>query len=249
VLGGMRGVGAARRRGGFTCGYAPGGSGGGGATAAASPPPPASFLYGSTSHEGLPVWLLTAGCDRVVRCWDLDRPRASHTVCGGGLEPGEARDGYDGGWVAAYDPPGPGPRRGGGGGEDEEEEEAERASRRRVVSAARTRRSATTTRRRRRRSLTTPSLPTMAPMASAPPDASPVAHGGGARPRGRPRPTRTASSTRTPCASSTRSRFRTPRATRTSWAPTASRATPAACCAAPCRPRRATTRPSPPWRG
>lgn len=30
----------------------------------------------------LPVWLLTAGADGAVRCWDLHRPRASHTVCG-----------------------------------------------------------------------------------------------------------------------------------------------------------------------
>ena len=30
----------------------------------------------------MPVWVLTTGLDGVVRCWDLPRPRASHTVCG-----------------------------------------------------------------------------------------------------------------------------------------------------------------------
>ncbi len=28
------------------------------------------------------MWLLTAGAEGMVRCWDLHRPRASHTVCG-----------------------------------------------------------------------------------------------------------------------------------------------------------------------
>ena len=39
--------------------------------------------------QGLPIWLLTAGTDRCVRCWDLVRPRCSFTVCG--LNPGQER--------------------------------------------------------------------------------------------------------------------------------------------------------------
>jgi hypothetical protein len=58
---------------------------------------PLAYQHGGSSLEGLPVWILTAGSDRSVRCWDLERPRASHTVCG--LAPGEVRDGYEAAWL------------------------------------------------------------------------------------------------------------------------------------------------------
>jgi hypothetical protein len=82
VLGGMRGAGAA-------------------VGVDGEPAPNASLLlayqYGGSSLEGLPVWMLTAGSDRLIRCWDLERPRASHTVAG--LAPGQVRDGYEGAWM------------------------------------------------------------------------------------------------------------------------------------------------------
>ena len=40
------------------------------------------FDWYASDLAALPVWLLTAGADGMVRCWDLHRPRASHTVCG-----------------------------------------------------------------------------------------------------------------------------------------------------------------------
>ena len=40
------------------------------------------------------MWILTGGSDGYIRCWDLDRPRASHTVSG--IPPCETRDGYEG---------------------------------------------------------------------------------------------------------------------------------------------------------
>ena len=67
---------------------------------------PATFIeHGSTGERGywddyeadldtLPAWLLTAGTDRSVRCWDLRRPRASYTVIG--LDPGQERHAYEG---------------------------------------------------------------------------------------------------------------------------------------------------------
>jgi len=125
VLGGLRGAGAARRRDkpfavGYAVGAGPavgaaGGGGGGGGGGSVSPTYAASaapgggmdattvgFVYGGTAHEGLPVWMLTAGDDATVRCWDLDRPRASHTVCG--LSPGVPRDAYEGAWVRPHPP-------------------------------------------------------------------------------------------------------------------------------------------------
>lgn len=65
----------------------------------------ASSLLATTGcgpGEGLPVWLLTAGSDACVRCWDMDRPRASHTVCG--LPPVEPRDAYEGAWILPESP-------------------------------------------------------------------------------------------------------------------------------------------------
>jgi hypothetical protein len=118
---GVRGAGGARRRGdGFVVGFTPAlgapgaaaggfalsaaGGGGGGAGDARAPPAAlvaaagsaaaVASLYGSSAAEGLPVWLLTGGADGLVRCWDLDRPRASRTVCG--LAPYEPRDAYEG---------------------------------------------------------------------------------------------------------------------------------------------------------
>ena len=112
VLGGMRGAGAVRRRGGYAVGYAVGtGSGsrdgyaattGGTELDAMGGSGDVIFSYGANQSEGLPVWMVTAGSDRIVRCWDLDRPRASHTVCG--LEPGHVRDGYEGSVLQAYAP-------------------------------------------------------------------------------------------------------------------------------------------------
>jgi hypothetical protein len=46
----------------------------------------------SLETNGLPCWILTAGSDSIVRCWDLERPMASHTVLG--LDPGETRHVY-----------------------------------------------------------------------------------------------------------------------------------------------------------
>lgn len=122
VLGGMRGAGAVRRRGlGFATGYTASAAAGGSTAAAAAAvsgaagvpstdefkatDPRATQLlqvYGSSPSEGLPVWLLTAGTDGRVRCWDLDRPRASHTVCGS--LPAHPRDGYEGAWARPVDP-------------------------------------------------------------------------------------------------------------------------------------------------
>lgn len=132
VIGGIRGAGAERRQHGsgpFALAYsfvqqqaqqaqaqaAPAGGTGG-----APPPPPVrpggrdlAYVYGGSHLEGLPVWLLTAGdagrsgdpaagSGGVVRCWDLDRPRASHTVCG--LELGVTREGYEGVWAHSVAP-------------------------------------------------------------------------------------------------------------------------------------------------
>jgi len=129
VLGGMRGAGAVRRRGpglGFTIGYRAPTRREDGARAAASaalgaaaglPTLPGAepfsaatgaaqrqlqHLYGSGPAEGLPVWMLTAGTDGKVVCWDLDRPRASHTVCG--HLPVAPRDGFEGAWARPVEP-------------------------------------------------------------------------------------------------------------------------------------------------
>jgi WD40 repeat protein len=120
VLGGLRGAGAARRRDNpFALAYrlADGSSGdiltgslndlhrsgGGNNTAYSAAGAPLAYLHGGTPLEGLPVWMLTAGTDRKVRCWDLERPRASHTVCG--LVPGETREAYEGAWLYPPAPP------------------------------------------------------------------------------------------------------------------------------------------------
>ena len=42
--------------------------------------------------NGLPTWLLTAGTNSLVQCWDFDKPLASYTVAG--LDPGESRQVY-----------------------------------------------------------------------------------------------------------------------------------------------------------
>jgi hypothetical protein len=129
VLGGMRGAGAVRRRGpglGFTIGYRAPTRREEGARVAAStalgaaaglPTLPGTepfsattgaaqrqlqHLYGSGPAEGLPVWMLTAGTDGKVVCWDLDRPRASHTVCG--HLPVAPRDGFEGAWARPVEP-------------------------------------------------------------------------------------------------------------------------------------------------
>jgi len=119
VLGGLRGAGAARRRdapfaevyrlsgaasalAGGEASAAAGATLGALARGAGSPAPsgaaPIAFQLGGSTLEGLPVWLLTAGGeDAAVRCWDLERPRASHTVCG--LLPGEVREAYEAAWL------------------------------------------------------------------------------------------------------------------------------------------------------
>ena len=54
---------------------------------------PATVAHGALPQGGLPSWILTAGDDAFVRCWDLLRPKASHTVLG--LPPHGRRDVYD----------------------------------------------------------------------------------------------------------------------------------------------------------
>ena len=56
------------------------------------PPPPLTFTL-PLCVQGLPVWILTGGGDRCVRCWDLVQPRSSYTLCG--LKPGQERHYYD----------------------------------------------------------------------------------------------------------------------------------------------------------
>ena len=74
----------------------------------------ASPIYHYTQGgEGLPVWILTGGSDGYIRCWDLDRPRASHTVSG--IPPCETRDGYEGVTLVSVPPPNAGAAATGGG--------------------------------------------------------------------------------------------------------------------------------------
>lgn len=82
ALGGVRGTGIG------TPGAQLGGTAAGAAAGAAGRTVDGSTAVAVGAGKGLPVWLLTAGGDRHVRCWDLVRPRASRTVAG--LEPGQA---------------------------------------------------------------------------------------------------------------------------------------------------------------